>query len=111
MVMDIWRFVTPIDSVTPAAGAVTNPATLTVNVIDPAVISVDWSIDGVVKATNGGTSLDVAGQRLPVGTHTITARAYDNASQDLVLQVPGNVFGRMNWTRSVENVTWAVTVR
>ena len=110
MVMDIWRFVTPIDSTTPASGAVSNPTTLTVNVIDPAVINVDWSVDGAVKLANGGTTFNVASQGLASGSHTIAARAYDNATKDLVLQVPGTVYGRMNWTRSVQTVTWTVTI-
>jgi hypothetical protein len=110
IVMDIWRFVTPIDSTTPAAGAVSNATTLTVNVIDPAVIAVDWSIDGAVQVTNGGTTLDLASRPLVSGSHTIEAKAYDNATKDLVLQVPGNAWGRMNWTRSVETVTWTVAV-
>jgi hypothetical protein len=49
--MDIWRAVQqPYDSVEPPAGAVTNPAMLKVNVIDPAVISVNWSVDGNMVA-------------------------------------------------------------
>ena len=110
MIMDIWRYVTPIDSTTPAAGAAPYPTTLTVNVIDPAVIAVDWSVDGDVRLTNGGTTFDVASQALPAGSHTIVAKAYDNASRDLVLQVPGSTWGRMNWARSVQTVTWTVTV-
>ena len=34
-------------------GAVTNPGVLKVNVIDPAVINVDWTVDGTMM-TNGG---------------------------------------------------------
>jgi hypothetical protein len=110
MVMDIWRFVTPVDSTVPAAGAVSNPTTLTVNVIDPAVINVDWSVDGTVVAANGGINFDVAGHKLSSGSHTIAAKAYDNATTDLVRQVPGTTWGRMNWTRSVQTVTWTVTI-
>jgi hypothetical protein len=110
MIMDIWRFVTPVDSSVPAAGAVSNPSTLTVNVIDPAVINVDWSVDGAVVAANGGVTLDVAARRLTSGSHTISAKAYDNAGQDLVRQTTGTTFGRMNWARSQETVTWTVTV-
>jgi hypothetical protein len=110
IVMDIWRYVTPIDSTTPPAGAVSSTTILSVNVIDPAVIDVDWSVDGAVKVAKGGTTFDVAGQRLAPGSHTITAKAHDNATADLVLQVPGNMWGRMNWTRSVETVSWTVTV-
>lgn len=110
MVMDIWRFVVPVDSTVPPAGAVSNPTTLTVNVIDPAVINVDWSVDGAVVAANGGISLDVAARKLASGSHTIAAKAYDNATQDLVRQTTGTQFGRMNWARSQQTVTWTVTV-
>ena len=55
IVMDIWRAVSTVRlRRAAAAGAVTNPATLKVNVIDPAVISVDWTVDGAVVARNGG---------------------------------------------------------
>jgi len=94
----------------PPAGAVSSPSTLTVNVIDPAVINVDWSVDGAVVATNGGITFDVAGRALSSGPHTIAAKAYDNATTDLVRQVPGTTWGRMNWARSVQTVTWTVTI-
>jgi hypothetical protein len=110
IVMDIWSFVTPVDSTVPPAGVVSSPTTLTVNVIDPAVINVDWSVDGTVVAANGGTTFDVAGHALPSGSHTVSAKAYDNATTDLVLQVPGSTWGRMNWDRSVQTVTWTVTI-
>jgi len=110
MVMDIWRVVVPVDSTVPAAGAVSNPSTLTVNVIDPAVINVDWSVDGTVVAANGGTTFNVAGRGLSAGSHTIAAKAYDNATTDLVLQRTGANWGRMNWARSQQTVTWTVTV-
>jgi hypothetical protein len=110
MVMDIWRAVVPIDSTEPPAGAVSNPATLQVNVIDPAVIDVDWSVDGTVVAAKGGPTFNVAGRGLTSGTHTISAKAYDNAGTDLVRHVTGTTWGRMNWARSVQTVTWMVSV-
>jgi len=110
MVMDIWRACVPIDSTVPPAGAVSNPATLTVNVIDPAVISVDWSVDGTVVAANGGPTLTVAG-KVPSGSHMVSAKAYDNAGMDLVRYRSGGTnWGRMNWARSQQTVTWTVTV-
>src|SRR5688572_43796 len=115
MVLDIWRVIAnPWDSVVPPAGAVTNPTTLTVNVIDPAVISVDWSVDGMVVARNGGPVYNIGAANLPAGMHTVTARAYDNAGMDLVRQVPGTTFNRQYWGagsmgRSDKTVTWTVT--
>ena len=116
IVMDIWRAVQqPYDSVEPAAGAVTNPTMLKVNVIDPAVISVNWSVDGTMVAANGGPTFSIASAGLASGTHTITARAYDNAGMDLVRQVPGTTFYRQYWGsgamgHSDKTVTWTVTI-
>lgn len=117
IVMDIWRVVqTPYDSVTPEPGPVTNPASLTVNVIDPEVISVDWSVDGNLVAMNGGPTYNIGAANLAPGTHTVTARAYDNAGPDLVRQVPGNTFNRQYWGsgemgHSDKTVTWTVTIQ
>jgi hypothetical protein len=112
MAVGMWRYVKPIDSTVPPAGAVTNPASLVVNVIDPAVINVDWTVDGTVKA-NGGTTLDTS--TLAAGSHTITAKAYDNADDTLVRTktCPSSVTGvychAKNWANSVQTVSWTVT--
>jgi hypothetical protein len=114
MIFSIWRAVTPIDSTEPPAGAVNNPTTLTVNVIDPAVINVDWTVDGMTT-TNGGTTFSTAA--LASGTHMISAKAYDNASEDLVKlrtgKCPSAVKDRYchgtSWPRSTQTVSWTVT--
>jgi hypothetical protein len=112
MAVGMWRFVKPIDSTEPPAGAVTNPAILRVNVIDPAVINVDWTVDGTVKV-NGGISLDTS--TLAAGSHTITAKAYDNADDTLVRTktCPSSVTGvychAKAWANSSETVSWTVT--
>jgi hypothetical protein len=117
IIMDIWRVVTtPYDSVVPAEGPVTNPTALTVNVIDPEVINVDWSVDGKVVAMDGGPTYAIAGANLSPGTHMVTARAYDNAGEDLVRQVPGTTFNRQYWGsgamgHSDKTVTWTVTIQ
>jgi len=118
VIFSIWRAVEPIDSTEPAAGAVNDPATLIAHVIDPEVINVDWSVDGEVVAENGGPLFDVAGQQLAPGTYEITARAYDNATEDLVRnrssECPDSVTGRYchgtSWSRSEQTVTWTVTI-
>jgi hypothetical protein len=114
MVFSIWKFVHPIDSTEPAAGAVTNPGILKVNVIDPAVISVDWTIDGTTR-TNAGTTFDTS--TLAAGSHTISAKAYDNAGDDLVRyrdsvcpsSVGGNYCHRTAWKNSIQTVMWTFT--
>jgi hypothetical protein len=85
MIHDIWRIIqSPWDSVEPPEGPVTNPTTLTLNVIDPAVISVDWSVDGTMVAMAGPPSYAIGAAGLSPGMHTVTARAYDNSGMDLV---------------------------
>ncbi len=125
IIMDIWGIVRPVDSTEPPEGAVSNPTTLRVNVIDPEVISVDWSVDGNVVAMNGGPVFDVAASSLASGSHTITAKAYDNADDTWVRYRSGECldpppstnpgyidpcWGRDAWNNSQQTVTWTVTV-
>ncbi|HEY7374885.1 MAG TPA: M64 family metallopeptidase [Polyangia bacterium] len=115
IVMSIWKKVRPIDSTEPAAGAVTSPGVLKVNVVDPAVINVDWDVDGAVTK-NGGTTLDTS--TLAAGAHTIKATAYDNAGDDLVRYKDStcpSVVGtgwychRNAWKNSTQTVMWTFT--
>jgi len=118
MIFTIWRAVEPVDEAIPPAGAVSSPGTLTVRVIDPAVIDVDWSVDGALVVARGGESFDVGAQGLAAGAHTVTARAYDNAGDDLVRYrdrtcpeaVTSHYCARTAWSRSEQIVTWTVTV-
>ncbi|HYQ16462.1 MAG TPA: M64 family metallopeptidase [Polyangiaceae bacterium] len=118
IVFSIWRAVKPIDAAIPPAGAVVNPAKLQVAVIDPAVIDVDWSIDGAVVAAKAGGTFDVTAQSLSAGVHEISATAYDNASEDLVryrkgecqASVQGDYCHATGWKNSTQTVKWSVTV-
>jgi hypothetical protein len=120
IIFTIWRAVHPIDATEPPAGsaeapeAIADPGTLTVHVIDPAVINVDWTIDGVMNE-NAGTTFDTS--VLASGTHTIVARAYDNADMDLVRLrsgvCPATVGNRYcsvpAWKNSEQTVAWTIT--
>ncbi len=118
IIYTIWRNVVPIDKTEPPAGAVSDPGLLEVFVIDPAVIDIDWSVDGSVVAPKGGTAFDVAAAGLAPGMHTISAKAYDNASEDLVKYrdstCPSSVTGRYcsstAWKNSIQTVEWTVTI-
>jgi hypothetical protein len=111
MIMDIYRAVTPIDSTEPPAGAApAGTVALELNVIDEAVIAVEWSVDGALRAGATGPRFELAAQELTPGEHTISARAYDNAGDDLVRYKTGMQYGRMNWARSQQTVTWTVNV-
>lgn len=72
----IYGMVRPIDSATPPE--TTAPGVFMVQVVDPAVIKVDWYVDDMIKAMAGGASFDVAALKLPSGMHTVRARAYDD---------------------------------
>ena len=118
MVYSIWRHVVPIDTTEPAAGAVTGTPVLQVFVIDPAVIDVDWSIDGEVVAAKGGTAFDLAKAGLASGEHTIAATAYDNATEDLVKYrdavCPDSVESwychSTGWANATQTVEWTITI-
>ena len=121
MIHDIWRIIqSPWDSVDPPEGAVTNPTTLTLNVIDPTVISVDWSVDGTMVAMAGPPSYAIGAAGLSPGMHTVTARAYDNAGMDLVrYRTAAMNFNRQYWgpptqangmRGSEKTATWMVTI-
>jgi IgA Peptidase M64 len=115
LVMSIWRVVKPIDSTEPVAGAVTSPGVLKVNVVDPVVISVDWTVDNGTPMVNGGVTFDTS--TLGAGSHTVTAKAYDNAGDDLVryrsstcpTSVTGNYCHRTAWKNSIQTVMWTFT--
>lgn len=76
IVRDIYAIVDPIDAHTDNSTPITNPAELRVTVIDPAVLKVEWSVDGAVVSGAAGQCFTPAG--LAPGAHTVTARAYDD---------------------------------
>ena len=118
IIYTIWREVTPIDATEPPAGAVTGAVALQVFVVDPAVIDVDWSVNGMVVAAKGGTSFDLATRGLAAGTYTVSAKAYDNATEDLVRYREGTCPSTVTqrychspaWLNSTETVEWTVTI-
>jgi hypothetical protein len=119
MIFSIWRAVRPVDSAVPAAGEVEAPTSLTVNVVDPAVISIDWEIDGTLVAERAGGTLNVTAAQLTSGSHIIRARAYDNATEDLVRNRTGECPDPVTtdqychapgWLNSSQTVEWTVNI-
>ena len=118
MIFGIWRHVVPIDATEPPAGSVTGTPVLQVFVIDPAVIDVDWSVDGILVAAKGGTAFDLASAELASGMHTISATAYDNATEDLVkyrdAECPESVESwychSPGWANATQTVEWSVSI-
>lgn len=98
----IYKLVRPIDSST--AATVTAPQVLEVKVIDPAVIRIDWSVDGKIVAPGSGASFDVTAKGLAKGSHTISARAYDDTpwvKGDRTATATGALEQSVTWTIAV----------
>lgn len=118
IIYSIWRHVVPIDAAEPEPGAVAGTPVLKLFVIDPTVIDVDWSVNGERVAAKGGTAFDVANAGLTSGTHTISATAYDNATEDLVkyrdAECPDSVESwychSTGWANATQTVEWTVTI-
>jgi len=77
IILDIYRLVRPLDGHTPAETVLTDPESLSVMVIDPEVVKVNWSIDGQ-RIVEAGPETLVLDEFLKVpGAYQVTAHAYD----------------------------------
>ncbi|MGH8429715.1 MAG: M64 family metallopeptidase, partial [Solimonas sp.] len=74
-ILQFYSFVDPLDGWDSNAGTRTNLLELNVDTLDPALIHVDWTVNGVLFA-DVGEEFDLS-QDFGWGTYTITARAYD----------------------------------
>ena len=116
----MYRYVTPIDSTMPAAGAVSGSGRAQGQRDRPC---------GDQRRLDGGRHRE-AQRRAPrwirpcwrPGSHTISAKAYDNADRDLVRYTDGTCWKaasggdayychRKNWLKSVQTVSWTVTIK
>lgn len=71
-----YEFVDPLDGYTDPWSTKHNLTDFYVDTIDPAVIKVDWTVDGKT-VVNAGETFRVDQDYYGFGTHTVTARAYD----------------------------------
>jgi hypothetical protein len=93
-----YKLVDPIDSYDNNVGTIFNVEALHVEVIDPAVIDVDWTVNGQLYV-NAGEVFSFADHGFGNGSYKVTARAYDPT----------------DWVRGdrsdlEESVTWTVLV-
>ena len=77
MILRLYGRVDPLDDWTPNDEALFNPKEISVDLIDPAVLEVEWQLDGQVIATADEQSFKLADHQLAYGEHTLTARAFD----------------------------------
>ena len=71
----IYDRVDPLDSWQDNGSTLVNPVAISVQTVDPAVIGVNWTLDGVALG-DAGETLELQSLRI-AGAHTIEARAYD----------------------------------
>jgi hypothetical protein len=77
MIQSIYAHVRPIDEHLPSEGIVEDCQAPWLRVVDPAVLAVEWSVDGELQPGASGEALDACALGLPAGLHTVKARAYD----------------------------------
>lgn len=111
IIRDIYLNVRPVDTLLDTVGTKTNPDSLWVKVIDPAVLHVDWYVGTGLKKANGGTMLRKSEISTVPGTYTVRAHVYDeilrhmngnNATPDTLDLV------RMDTARMFQDVQWSV---
>ena len=97
IILDIYKYCDPLDSWLANQATLTNPNDLWVDVVDPDIIKLQWSVDG--QLVSGAAAEHFTPTNLTVGTHTITARAYDDTP-----------WVRTSLDSLQQTVTWSVTV-
>jgi len=76
IILDIYKYVDPLDRWLDNSGTLVDPLSLWVDVVDPGVIRVQWYVDG--QPVVGATSESFAPLGLGPGSYSITAHAYDD---------------------------------
>lgn len=97
IILDIYRYVDPLDSWLSNVVSLTDPASLWVDPVDSNVIRVDWMVDGVNVAD--GDSFDPLGYGLAQGNYTITAHAYDPTG-----------WVRRNTEQLMQDISWSIVL-
>ena len=109
IILDIYKFVDPLDAFLDNTTALFDPDSLWVDTVDPDVIEVDWLVDGVLRLDDGPENLNLDLLDLDPGVYTITAASYDR-----VLDL-ANTGLDLDWVRRDgdklrQDVSWQVTL-
>lgn len=98
-ILRIYDSVDPIDAHTDNSARLVNRDAVIVDVIDPAVIKVRWSVDGRTIQDGGVYAFDLSDQGYGLGTFAVTALAYDDT-----------VWVRTDLDKLQQTVTWTIDV-
>jgi len=75
IILDIYSIVEPIDAHTDNSEPLVSPTALQVRVVDPEILSIEWSVDGEVVADQAGECFIVPD--LSPGEHEVSVRVFD----------------------------------
>lgn len=103
IVLDLYALVDPLDAWLDNSAPVPDTATLWVDQIDPAVIELEWYVDGTRVAGASAATFRLADLGYAPGTHTVSARAFDPTGFD---PVAGWV--RADTSSLEQTVSWTV---
>lgn len=76
IILDIYSIVQPIDAHTDNSAPLVSPSGLQVRVVDPDVLTIEWSVDGAVIADEDGECFVLP--QLASGEHEVSVRVYDD---------------------------------
>jgi len=97
-ILDIYSLVDPLDSWLDNSGVLVDPAYLAVDVVDPAVIKINWFVDGELVAGAEGETFRLNEFGFGPGRYLVTARASDT-NPDWV---------RVNLDQLEQSIAWDV---
>jgi hypothetical protein len=98
-ILRIYDYVDPIDTHADNSARLVNKDAVFVDVIDPAVIKVRWSVDGRTIQDGGVYAFDLSDQGYGLGTFAVAALAYDDTE-----------WVRTGLDRLQQTVTWTIVV-
>ena len=77
IILSIYDHVDPLDSWLSNSAALTDPTSLWVETVDPAVIGIEWLVNGQLVSGADGESFRLRDFGFGAGSYTVTARATD----------------------------------
>lgn len=105
-ILDIYNYVRPLDGWRSNQLPI-DDGVLWVQIVDPAVIQVDWYVDDQLFASDAGTEIDLQDFDLPSGTYTVRTHAYDrvlnHAGDGSLLDLV-----RMDFYKLQQSIEWTV---